>query len=63
MLISLTGYVLVYAVLMSFGMRYIYKLLRAGPTGARRRCRADATAKRPMALAGAATNADGATLP
>ena len=30
-LISLTGYVLVYAVLMSFGMRYIYKLLREGP--------------------------------
>jgi cytochrome d ubiquinol oxidase subunit I len=50
-LISLTGYVLVYAVLMSFGMRYIYKLLRAGPTGSMP-VPADATAKRPMALAG-----------
>jgi cytochrome d ubiquinol oxidase subunit I len=50
-LISLTGYVLVYAVLMSFGIRYIYKLLRAGPTGPVP-VPADATAKRPMALAG-----------
>ncbi len=49
-LISLTGYVLVYAVLMGFGMRYIYKLLRDGPQrdGA---VPADATPKRPMALA------------
>ncbi len=59
-LISLTGYVLVYAVLMSFGMRYIYKLLRDGPhraavRGARRRH----AAKRPMALARRAPN-DGA---
>ena len=54
-LISLTGYVLVYAVLMSFGMRYIYKLLRAGPTGPAP-VPADATPKRPMALAGDATN-------
>jgi len=50
-LISLTGYVLVYAVLMGFGMRYIYKLLRDGPKGSAP-VPADATPKRPMALAG-----------
>jgi len=50
-LISLTGYVLVYAVLMGFGMRYIYKLLRDGPQGDSR-VPGDATPKRPMALAG-----------
>ena len=32
-LFSLACYVLVYAVLFSFGMYYIYKLLREGPTG------------------------------
>jgi cytochrome d ubiquinol oxidase subunit I len=31
-LFSLTGYVLVYVVFVSFGVRYIYKLLREGPT-------------------------------
>jgi cytochrome bd ubiquinol oxidase subunit I len=50
-LISLTGYVLVYAVLMSFGLRYIYKLLRAGPTSPAP-LPPGATPKRPMALAG-----------
>ena len=50
-LISLTGYVLVYAVLMSFGMRYIYRLLRTGPTGPVP-VPVDATPQRPMALAG-----------
>jgi cytochrome d ubiquinol oxidase subunit I len=50
-LISLAGYVGVYAVLMGFGMRYIYKLLRAGPQG-EMLVPADATPKRPMALAG-----------
>ena len=32
-LFSLAGYVLVYAVFVSFGVYYIYKLLREGPTG------------------------------
>ena len=32
-LFSLTGYVLVYAVVYSFGVYYIYKLLHEGPTG------------------------------
>ena len=32
-LVSLTGYVLVYAVFVSFGVYYIYKLLHEGPTG------------------------------
>jgi cytochrome bd ubiquinol oxidase subunit I len=50
-LISLTGYVLVYAVLMGFGMRYIYKLLRAGPIAPVLPPQ-DATPQRPMALAG-----------
>jgi cytochrome d ubiquinol oxidase subunit I len=49
-LVSLIGYIAVYAVLMSFGMRYIYKLLRAGPTTPVAPPH-DATPKRPMALA------------
>ena len=32
-LFSLVGYVVVYAVFISFGFYYIYKLLRDGPTG------------------------------
>jgi cytochrome d ubiquinol oxidase subunit I len=50
-LISLAGYVLVYTVLMGFGLRYIYKLLREGPKDSVA-LPADATPKRPMSLAG-----------
>ena len=35
-LFSLAGYVVVYSVFLSFGIYYIYKLLRDGPTGAAR---------------------------
>jgi cytochrome bd ubiquinol oxidase subunit I len=49
-LISLTGYVLVYAVLVGFGLRYIYKLLRNGPA-APQPLPTGTTPKRPMALA------------
>ena len=49
-LISLTGYVLVYLVLMGFGMRYIYKLLYNGPT-APQPLPPGTTPKRPMAVA------------
>ena len=49
-LISLTGYVLVYAVLVGFGLRYIYKLLRNGPA-APQPLPAGTTPKRPMAVA------------
>ena len=52
-LASLAGYVLVYAVLMGFGMRYIYKLLRAGPSPGPA-LPPGTTPKRPMALAGSA---------
>jgi cytochrome d ubiquinol oxidase subunit I len=52
-LISLTGYVLVYTVLMGFGLRYVYKLLRAGPAPSPPLPQG-ATPKRPMALAGSA---------
>ena len=49
-LVSLTGYVLVYTVLMGFGLRYIYKLLRQGPA-APRPLPSGTTPKRPMAIA------------
>ncbi len=59
---SLSGYVLVYAVVYSFGLYYIYKLLRDGPAGL-----ADAipgaTAKRPMAFAGSSDSATGTGRP
>jgi len=49
-LISLTGYALVYGVLVGFGLRYIYKLLRNGPA-APQPLPTGTTPKRPMALA------------
>ena len=48
---SLLAYFLVYAVLGSFGVYYIYKLLREGPKPAEAAI-PGATAKRPMAFAG-----------
>jgi cytochrome d ubiquinol oxidase subunit I len=61
-LTSLIGYVVVYAVIYSFGFYYIYHLLRAGPTeedGALTR----ATGLRPMAAAGSADTATGSAAP
>jgi cytochrome d ubiquinol oxidase subunit I len=55
---SLTGYVLVYAVIYSFGIYYIYRLLRDGPQGAEPQI-PRATAMRPMAAAGSARTATG----
>ena len=49
--ISLAGYVLVYAVVYSFGLTYIYRLLRDGPQPTPTPERA--TARRPLAFAGA----------
>ena len=49
-LVSLSGYVLVYAVLVGFGLRYIYKLLRQGPA-APQPLPAGTTPQRPMAVA------------
>jgi cytochrome bd ubiquinol oxidase subunit I len=57
-LATLIGYVVVYAVIFSFGTRYIYVLLRAGPTSTDTRLTA-ATAMRPMAAAGPAETATG----
>jgi cytochrome d ubiquinol oxidase subunit I len=56
---SLVAYVVVYAIVMGFGMRYIYKLLREGPT---RPAGAipGAGAKRPMAYADDGMTATGA---
>ena len=48
---SLTGYVLVYAVIYGFGLTYLFRLLHRGPEAAPPP--ATATPKRPMALAGA----------
>ena len=60
-LFSLTGYVLVYAVFISFGTYYIYKLLREGPTGAAIPI-PGATPNRPMAFADDAASATGTSL-
>jgi hypothetical protein len=52
------GYLVVYTVIFAFGMRYIYVLLREGPTEAGARV-TGATAMRPMAAAGPAETATG----
>ncbi len=57
-LLSLSGYVLVYAVFISFGTFYIYKLLHEGPTGAAVPI-PGATPNRPMAFADDAATATG----
>ena len=62
MLFSLAGYVIVYAVVYSFGAYYIYKLLREGPTGEAIPI-PGATANRPMAFADDAKSATGTLLP
>ena len=59
-LTSLIGYVVVYAVIYSFGLYYIYHLLRDGPTDLAHEI-TRATAMRPMAAAGSAETATGAT--
>ena len=57
-LISLTGYVLVYVGFISFGVYYIYKLLREGPTADAKPI-PGATGNRPMAFADTAESATG----
>ena len=57
-LISLTVYVLVYAVLAGFGTFYIYKLLQQGPAAAAEAI-PNATASRPLAYADTADTATG----
>jgi cytochrome d ubiquinol oxidase subunit I len=58
-LFSLTVYGLTYAVIMSFGIRYIYKLLRQGPSGEASPV-AGTTPSRPFAYADDANSAAGA---
>jgi cytochrome bd ubiquinol oxidase subunit I len=60
-LISLAGYILVYAVIGSFGICYIGKLLREGPM-AEAQAIPGATPSRPMAFAGSADTATGGGL-
>jgi cytochrome d ubiquinol oxidase subunit I len=55
---SLIAYVLVYAVFVSFGTYYIYKLLRDGPAGPSEAI-PNATASRPLAFADDADSATG----
>lgn len=55
--ISLTAYVLVYAIFVSFGIRYIYELLRAGPAGEAEPV-PGVTPSRPLAYAGDAAPAE-----
>jgi cytochrome d ubiquinol oxidase subunit I len=57
-LLSLSGYVLVYSVFVSFGIYYIYKLLREGPAGEAEAI-PNATASRPLAFADRADSATG----
>ena len=57
-LISLTGYVVVYTIVFSFGFVYLYRLLRDGPTEPGPDI-TGATGKRPMAAAGSAETATG----
>jgi cytochrome d ubiquinol oxidase subunit I len=57
-LATLIGYVVVYAFVYSFGARYIYGLLREGPTEAGV-APSPATGKRPLAAAGPAETATG----
>ncbi|SFT80337.1 cytochrome ubiquinol oxidase subunit I [Sedimentitalea nanhaiensis] len=57
-LVSLIGYMIVYAIVYSFGIRYIYLLLREGPA-AQAETGPYATPSRPMALAGDADDANG----
>ena len=59
--ISFAGYVLVYAVFVSFGVYYIYKLLREGPT-AEAKAIPRATGSRPMAFADTPESATGGSL-
>jgi cytochrome bd ubiquinol oxidase subunit I len=54
----LAGYVLVYTVFVSFGVYYIYKLLREGPTSEAKAI-PGATGSRPMAFADSATATGG----
>jgi cytochrome bd ubiquinol oxidase subunit I len=60
-LLSLAGYVLVYAVFASFGVYYVFKLLREGPT-TELKAIPGATASRPMAFADTADSATGGSL-
>jgi cytochrome d ubiquinol oxidase subunit I len=55
---SLAGYVVVYAIIGGFGVRYIYKLLREGPQGEATPV-SGAGGKRPMAYADDAATATG----
>jgi cytochrome bd ubiquinol oxidase subunit I len=57
-LATLIGYVVVYTVIFTFGMRYIYVLLREGPTTAGDKL-AGMTALRPMARGGSAETTTG----
>jgi cytochrome d ubiquinol oxidase subunit I len=61
-LASLIGYVLVYALVYSFGFYYIYGLLRDGPTAEGARAIPGATGRRPLAYADTAESATGSRL-
>jgi cytochrome bd ubiquinol oxidase subunit I len=61
-LATLIGYVVVYAFIFAFGARYIYGLLREGPTDVSP-TPAIATGRRPMAAAGPAATATGNIAP
>lgn len=57
-LLSLAGYVIVYTIIYAFGFYYLYRLLRAGPTGPEPDM-TGVTGKRPLAAAGSPETATG----
>jgi cytochrome d ubiquinol oxidase subunit I len=57
------GYAVVYAVIFSFGVYYIYHLLRVGPAAGEEAEITRATALRPMAAAGSAKTTTGSAAP
>jgi cytochrome bd ubiquinol oxidase subunit I len=61
-LATLVGYVIVYSFIFVFGARYIYRLLREGPTAADA-TPATGTGHRPLAAAGPAATATGNITP
>jgi len=62
-LFSLSSYVLVYAVFVTFGLYYIYKLLHQGPSVAALQPIRGAAGSRPLAYADDAETATGSHLP
>ncbi|MFO1128253.1 MAG: cytochrome ubiquinol oxidase subunit I [Rhodospirillales bacterium] len=62
-LMTLAAYVVVYTIIFVYGMRYIYRLLKAGPGAETPHPPSSATSRRPMAFAGGSETATGEQSP